>query len=124
MQLAVQAKSSLRSLGVSITQHEGTLHSYEQITESGTRSITEGLQEIAVPIEVKIEEIPEMVGEKLFARIDAIAEDAARQVSQQTFRKMAEVTRESGRTVDAAGGPPTKEIWLELFEKIDSMRHR
>src|SRR5260370_932179 len=86
MDLTVQAKSPLRALGRSITQHEGTFHSYEQITDTGIRSITEGLQEIAVPIEVKIEEIPELVGEKLSARMDAIAEEAARQVSQITFR--------------------------------------
>jgi hypothetical protein len=119
MDLAVQAKSPLRALGRSITQHEGTLHSYEQITDGGIRSITEGLQEIAVPIEVKIEEIPELVGEKLFARVDALAEDAARQVSQITFRKMDEVTREAGMAVDAAGSPPTKEIWLEMFQRME-----
>ena len=119
MDLAVQAKSPLRALAGAITQHEGILHSYEQTTDSGIRSITEGMQEIAVPIEVKIEEIPELVGEKLFARVDAIAEETARQVSQVTFRKMDEVTREAGMTVDAAGGPPTKEIWLEMFQKME-----
>jgi hypothetical protein len=119
MDLSVQAKSPLRMLGSRITQHEGTLHSYEQITDSGIRSVTEGLQEVAIPIEVPIEEIPELVGDKLFARIDAIAEDAARQVSQLTFRKMDEVTRESGMVVDAAGGPPTQEIWLQMFENME-----
>ena len=119
MDLTVQAKSPLRALAGAITQHEGLLHSYEQITDGGIRSITEGMQEIAVPIEVKFEEIPELVGDKLFARVDAIAEEAARQVSQMTFRKMDEVTREAGMTVDAAGSPPTKKIWLEMFQKMD-----
>ena len=117
--LASQAKSPLRALGRSITQHEGVLHSYEQITDSGIRSVTEGMQEVTVPIEVKIEEIPELVGEKLLARVDAIAEETARQVSQITFRKMDQVIREAGMAVDAAGGPPTKEIWLEMFEKME-----
>lgn len=116
MDLSVQAKSPLRRLGSRITQHEGVLHSYEQSTDTGIRSITEGLEEVAVPIELKIDEIPGLVGEKLFSRIDAIAEDAARQVSQITFRKIDEVTREAGMAVDAAGGPATQKIWLEMFE--------
>lgn len=119
MDLSVQAKSPLRTLGSRITQHEGVLHTYEQSTDYGIRSVTEGLEEISVPIEVKIDEIPELVGEKLLARIDAIAEDAARQVSQITFRKMDQVTREAGMAVDAAGGPPTQKIWLEMFEKME-----
>lgn len=119
MDLTVQAKSPLRALGRSITQHEGTTHSYEQLTGSGIRSVTEGLEEIQVPIEVKIEEIPELVGDKLFARLAAIADEAARQVSQITFRKMDEVTREADMAVDAAGSPPTKEIWLEMFQKME-----
>ena len=118
MDLAVQTKSPLRALGTSITQHEGMLHSYEQITERGIRSVTEGMEEVAVPIEVKIEEIPDLVGDKLFAKLDAIAEEAARQVSRITFHKMDEVTREADMTVDAAGSPPTKEIWLEMFQKM------
>lgn len=117
--LASQAKSPLRALGKSIAQHEGILHSYDQITDSGIRNITEGMQEVAVPIEVKIDEIPELVGEKLLARVDAIAEETARQISQMTFRKMDEVTHEAGMAVDAAGGPPTKEIWLEMFERME-----
>jgi len=68
--LTAQAKSPLRALGRSVTQHEGILHSYEQITDTGIRSITEGMQEIAVPIEVKIEEVPELVGERLLQRVD------------------------------------------------------
>lgn len=119
MDLSVQGKSPLRALGSRITQHEGTLHSYEQSTDTGIRSVTEGLQEVAVPIEVKIDEIPDLLGEKLFARIEAIAEEAARQVSQITFRKMDEVTREAGMAVDAAGSPPTQEIWLKMFEKME-----
>lgn len=119
MDMTVQAKSPLRALGTIIRQHEGMLHSYEQQTDAGIRSLTEGLQEVSVPIEVKIEEIPDLVGEKLVAKLDTLAEDAARQVSQITFRKMDDVTREAGMAVDAGGGPPTKEIWLEMFQKME-----
>jgi len=109
----------MRALGSTVTQHEGALHSYEQITDDGIRRVTEGLEEISVPIEVRFEDIPELVGEKLFKRIDAIAEDVARQTSQITFRKMDQTTREAGNVIDAAGGPPTKEIWLEMFSKME-----
>jgi hypothetical protein len=117
--LTAQAKSPMSALGVRITQHEGTLHSYDQLTHSGIRSVTEGLQEIKVPIEVKIEDIPGLVGDRLLERVDAIAEEAARQVSQVTFRKMDEITREAGMAVDAAGSPPTQEIWLKMFQKME-----
>ncbi len=117
--LRAQERSPMRALGSTVTQHEGALHSYEQITDDGIRRVTEGLEEISVPIEVRFEDIPELVGEKLFKRIDAIAEDVARQTSQITFRKMDQTTREAGNVIDAAGGPPTKEIWLEMFSKME-----
>ena|SRR2546428_7673980 len=118
MYLNAQARSPVSSLGSSVTQHEGTLHSYEQVTRGRPRTVTEGFEEINVPIEVKIEDIPELVGEKLVARIDALGEEIARQTSQITFRKMDEVTREAGMSVDA-GGPPTKELWLKMSETMD-----
>jgi len=83
------------------------------------RTVTEGFEEIRVPIEVKIEDIPGLVGERLLEKVDAIAEDSARQVSQIFFRKMDEITREAGTAVDARGGPPTQELWLRIFKGME-----
>lgn len=117
MHLASQAKTPLRDLGMSVTQHEGVIHSYEQEMWEGTRTVTEGFHEISVPIHVEIDDIPQLVGAKLFERIDAIADDVARQQSQITFQMLDRVTREAGTSVDAAGGPPTKELWLEMLQR-------
>lgn len=118
MRLTAQAQSPLSALGSSVTQHEGTVHSYEQQTPEGPRTIVEGFEEATVPIEVKIEDIPNLVGEKLIQRIDALAGEMAGQISQIAFRTLDKVTREAGTSVNA-GGPPTKELWLKVFSEMD-----
>jgi hypothetical protein len=117
--LKTQQNTPIKELGATITQHEGELHSYEQLTHTGTRTVTEGLEEISVPIEIRIDEIPQLVGDELLARVDSIAEEAAGQASRITFRKMDQTTREAGNAFDAGGGPPTKELWLKIFDGME-----
>lgn len=119
IRMTAQAKSPLHALGSSITQHEGVLHSYNQLTHSGIRTVTEGFKEIKVPIEVKFEDIPGLIGEKLLERVDAIADDVARQTSQAFYQKMDQTTKEAGTAVNAGGGPPTKELWLKMFQEME-----
>lgn len=76
------------------------------------------MQEVTVPIEVKIEEIPELVGEKLLARVDAIAEETARQVSQITFRKMDQVIREAGMVTTVDCQRTSTEVCLNAYLNV------
>lgn len=105
-------------MGSSITQHEGTVHSYQQDTRGGTRIVTEGFDEARVPIEIKIEDIQSLVGEKLIQKVDELAENMAGQISRIAFRKLDEVSRDAGTSINA-GGPPTKELWLKMFTEMD-----
>lgn len=116
LQMAIQSKSPLLSLGTHVVQHEGTVHSYDVSTKDGNRTLTEGFTQISAPIEVKFDEIPDLVGENLFKKIDVLADEVARQQSQIGFRKLDQIIDEAGAGVDA-GGKLTKEIWLEAFEK-------
>jgi hypothetical protein len=117
--LAAQAKTPVHALGAPITQHEGNLHTYDQLTQSGVRTVTEGFKEIAVPIEVKIDEIPGLTAEKVSERLDAIAEDVARQTSQIFYRMLDETTHNAGTAIDAGGQPPSKDVWLEMFQRME-----
>ena len=119
MYMTAQAKSPLQSLSKHVTQHEGNLHSYGQMTRKGTRVVTDGFNEINLPIEVKFEDVPGLVGEKLLEHVDALAEEIASQSSKMGYKKLDAMIEEAGTSVDAAGGPPTKASWLKMIEGMD-----
>lgn len=119
MHLRALAKSPVRAVGSSITQHEGVLHSHEQVTPSGTSVVTEGFEEVRVPFEIAYDEIPKLMGDKLAAKIEQIADGVAREQSRLLFSKLDEVTRSTGNAIDAAGRPPSKEMWLSLLEGLE-----
>jgi len=117
--LKSQENSPIRSFGKNITQHEGELHSYEQVLASGTRIVTEGFNEVAIPIEVKFEDIPHLVGDKLNKRLDEIAETIAKENSGLFYKKLDESANLAGTGVSAGRKLPTKEMWLEMIQAMD-----
>jgi hypothetical protein len=119
LRLRVQAKSPLAALGREITQHEGRVFSYEQIIDEGKRMVKEDFEEMRTRIEVRYEEVPELVGGVLLQRIDAIADDIARQTSELGYRKLDEAIRAGGTAVDAGGQPMTQELFLKAEEARD-----
>jgi hypothetical protein len=101
---------------MSITQHEGWMHSYEQ---PGLGIVDEGLKEYKIPIEVRYDEVPDLVGDRLLAKVDAIAGELARQTSKEGFRKLEEELSKVGNAVDAGGRPVSQEVLLEMLEKME-----
>jgi len=99
------------------TQHEGTDTQYEQ---HGGKTVRSGPEEIGVAFEVKMEEIPELVGEKLDAKLKAIAQEITSKQAQSFFKKVGESCDEVGNTVDAGGKPITPELLLEVFSRIET----
>ncbi len=77
-------------------------------------------QEMSSLLTIELSEVPELTTEKIKAKLDAVAEDMARQMSQSIFRELKQVTEQTGNAVDARGKPLTKELFLELFEKVES----
>jgi len=112
--LRARTKSVISTLVHGITQHEGTQHSYHQ---EGSGTITQGYEQIASPFTIRFDEVPELIGERLEAKIDALAEDIARQTSDLFYKTMDEVTKKAGTSFDGGGGPITQEIALEMHER-------
>jgi hypothetical protein len=121
-QLRLRIRSVARSLnpflrmGTTVIQHEGFTHSYEQL---GTGIVEEQLKEHAIPIEIRFSEVPDLIGDKLTAKVDAIADELARRTSQDAYKKLDESTGKVGNWVDAGGRPLTQNIYLEMLEKMD-----
>jgi len=105
----------LASMSASVTQHEGTHHTYSQ---EGFGNVTEGFERMQVPIEIPTAEFESLFGERLLKRIDDMAQAMAYQQSQLGYRKLDEVTRKAGMVTDAHGKPLDQEMYLHMLEKV------
>lgn len=103
-------------LGMSITQHEGDTHSYEQ---HGSGIVEEGFNKYEIPIEIKYTEIPELIGGRLLEKVDNIAEELARQTSQAGFLKIDQELTKVGNVVSAGGKPISQDVFFEMLEKME-----
>jgi hypothetical protein len=110
------AMSPITSLPRSFIQHEGDLHSYPQ---EGFGTVTEGFEKFEVPVTVKIDELPGLVGDRLLEKMDSIAEEMARKTSAHGYRVIDQVTEKAGTHLDAGGKPFDQEMYLAMLEKID-----
>lgn len=100
----------------SFMQHEGKTHSYDRIR---AEPVSEGFEEIAIPVTIQVSEMPDLVGEKLRVKIEALADEIARKRMEMFNRKFTEVTKEIGNALDAKGAPFSQEMFFEMLEKID-----
>jgi hypothetical protein len=114
--MKTRSKSVIGALVHSITQHEGAQHSYHQ---KGTGTITQGYQAMSARFEISMAEVPHLIGEKLEARIDAMADEMARQTSHLFYETIGRETAKVGNSIDAGGGPMTQEMVLDMMERVD-----
>lgn len=119
LRMRVQEKSPFAALGRQFSQHEGKAFSYEQILDERKRIVKTGFEEMRAPVEVQFEEIPCLRGRVLFERLDAIAEEIARQISQLGYRRLDEASELAGTAIDAGGKPLTQELFLTAEEARD-----
>jgi len=112
LRLRVQDKSPWAALGREYTQHEGRAFSYEQIIDEGKRIVETGFEEMVVPIRFEFKDIPDLVGETLFGKLDEMADDIAKQTSQLGQSRLNEATQLAGTAIDAGGQPFTQELFL------------
>jgi hypothetical protein len=113
LRLRVQEKSPWAALGREYTQHEGRAFSYEQIIDESKRVVETGFEEMIVPIRVEFKDIPDLVGEALFRKLDEMADSIAEQTSRMGQRRMNEATQLAGTAIDAGGQPFTQELFLQ-----------
>jgi len=100
----------------SFAQHEGKIHSYDRI---GAKPVSEGYEEMRIPLTISFNEVPDLVGEKLVAKIDATATQLATKRMEMFRRKFDQVTREVGNALDAKGAPFTQDMFFTMLEKVD-----
>lgn len=112
LRLRVQAKSPFAALGRQLTQHEGEIFSFEQIIDERKRIVEKGFEEMRAPVQVRFDEIPDLVGNVLLQKLDAIADDIARQISHLGYRRLDEAAQLAGTAIDAGGKPFTQELFL------------
>jgi len=116
MRKFVETHSPLMALAQPVTQHEGREYSYEQV---GFGIISEGYQQAQAKIEIKFGEIPDLVGEKLLAKVDQAAGEIARQMAQFGYAKLDEAITKGGNKIDAQGQPFSQSMYLQMIERME-----
>jgi hypothetical protein len=99
-----------------ITQHEGVDHSFRQ---EGFGTIVQGSEMHQVRVEIKLAEVPHLVGDNLARKLDEIAADMARQASVQFYSRLAEDSEKVGNAFNAGGKPISQELALQMLERVE-----
>jgi hypothetical protein len=101
----------------SFTIHEG--HAWRLERSDGSDS-EQPFEELSSEFTINKSDVPDLTPEKIREKLDAVAEDAARQMSQMIIKEIQEAADQVGNTVNAKGQPLTKELFLEMLEKIET----
>jgi len=115
----VQEKEPILADVRGITQHEGDVIAYDQLTGDGVRIVTEGFKEVQTVFVTRFEDVPTLVGEKLDAKLAGIADDIARHLSESFRQTIETATRDAGTAVDGGGAPFSKELYLKGMAGIE-----
>ncbi|MGD0467557.1 MAG: hypothetical protein ABSA54_04205 [Terriglobales bacterium] len=99
-----------------VTQHEGVEHEYEQV---GFGMVSEGYTEIAVPVTLAMDEIPNLVGDHLWSKVFGIADEIAKQQMKMLFKTIEEATEKAGTRIDNKGRPITADSLLQMMEMTE-----
>jgi len=99
------------------TQHEGQEFRYERVDAPTTQN---GPEVIQSKFEVQVAEVPYLVGEKLEAKIEEMAQELAAQEGKLFFRKVEESCDEVGNSRDVGGQPLSAELLLELIGSVQA----
>jgi hypothetical protein len=95
-----------------LSQHEGRDMRYDRI---GAPPVESGPEELGARFEVLVSEVPDLIGPKLDAKIEEIAQEIAKQQAKMFFRRVGETCDEVGNTINANGQPLSAELMLEMF---------
>lgn len=106
----------LTDIGVQTVAHEGRNFSYEQ---EGTGIVHDSYHEFAIPIEVKFSDVPALFGPKFEEKLETIANEQAKQLSEFVQSRMTSIINQAGTGVNAGGKPFSKELLLTALEGMD-----
>ena len=102
------------------TQHEGRSMRYEQV---GYGEKQEDLTHHSFPIEVKFDEVPTLIGEKLDEKLEGLARAVGEHQMKMFIAKHEETTEMTGNRIDAGGRPMGRRVVAGLH-RIDARRLR
>jgi hypothetical protein len=97
------------------TQHEGRSMRYEQV---GYGEKQEDLQAQSFPIEITLDEVPTLGGNKLTAKLEGLARAVGEHQMKLLMAKHEEATEMTGNRIDLQGRPMGGAILLEIIETM------
>ena len=96
-------------------QHEGREMRYEQ---QGGRTVQEGFEKIGGEFKVLPADVPTLVGEKLDAKLEEMAQELISQSAKAFFKKVGEISQKAGTSIDARGKPVSPEMLLDMISTV------
>ncbi len=96
-------------------QHEGGQLRYEQ---QGGGTVQEGFEKIGAEFKVLPTEVPTLIGEKLNAKLEEMAQELMRQAAKNFFKKVGEISEKAGTSIDAGGKPVSAEMLLDMIGSV------
>ncbi len=99
----------------SYTQHEGRAMRYEQV---GYGEKQEDLEAHSFAIEISMEEVPTLIGQKLTEKMATLADAVGEQQMKTLFAKHEEATLMTGNRFDATGKPMDGAMLLDITETM------
>lgn len=76
------------------------------------------LTEASAETFIKLDEVPHLTPQKRLEKLDEMAREIARQISESAFNEINKAVEGTGNIVDGGGQPLSPEIYLEVIEKI------
>jgi hypothetical protein len=99
------------------TQHEGVEMRFEQ---RGGGTVQSGAENVGASFEVRMEEVPGLVGDKLSAKLEKVAQDMISKLAKLFFERVGESCRNAGTSFDTKGKPLSPELLLDMFDTVET----
>ncbi len=96
-------------------QHEGKTMQYEQ---QGGGTVQEGFEKIGAEFKVLPADVPNLVGERLDAKLEEMAQELIAQSAKAFFKKVGEISQKAGTSIDAGGKPVSPETLLDMMSAV------
>jgi hypothetical protein len=115
LQTQVNARLGILGQSPKHTVHEG--NRMRTVRADGSTDESE-LKQASAEMSLKFNDIPQFSIEKRIAMINDMAEQMARQISEQMFGALNEILNKTGQVVDQEGRPLDAEAIFSVLEKI------
>lgn len=100
----------------SFTQHEGKSLRFQRV-DFGEK--LQDSEERTCSVEIRVDEVPELIGEALDAKLRHLAEQSGAYKMQMMFARMDEATEQTGQRINAMGKPLDGPLLLDMIEMAE-----